>query len=295
MNTPMRKICLSLLPFFLPLSAAAQQPDWDAVEFKTTDLGDGIYMLQGMGGNLGLSVGDDGVFLIDDDFAPLAPKAIAAIAAITDQPVEYVINTHWHGDHTGGNQWLGEDGAVIVAHANVHGRLLNADASGAALPDITFTEEIRLQPGTETIRIIPVARAHTDGDAFVYFEEANVLHTGDLFFNGLYPYIDASSMGSLAGTIAAQRAMLELINPETKIIPGHGSMASRGDLVATVANLQDIHAALEPLVNAELPIEDIVSRRPLAGLNLGWGTAVMDEARFVRVAVSAMKKEQEEP
>ena len=176
------------------------QQDMQDVEIMTTHVAGGIYMLQGRGGNLGLSIGEDGAFLVDDQFAPLTEKIIAAIRAVTDQPVQFVFNTHWHGDHTGGNENLGKAGALIVAHENVRKRLNPAEfrelvgrsqqAPPDALPVITFTDQVTFHWNGETIHAIHVPPAHTDGDALVHFVGANVVHMGDLFFNGRYPFID---------------------------------------------------------------------------------------------------------
>jgi len=205
----MRTIALmSLLGVVAAMPALAQ--DFDAVEIRTTDLGGGIYMLQGAGGNLGLSVGEDGVFLIDDDYAPLAEKIREAIAVVTDQPVGFLINTHWHGDHTGGNENLGSAGVTIFAHDNVRARLLGQGAPAVALPVVTFNDTTTFHMNGQTIHVFHAAAAHTDGDALIHFREADVIHMGDTYFNGFYPFIDVASGGSLDGTLAAADQALAL-------------------------------------------------------------------------------------
>lgn len=195
----------------IPLLAVAQQ-DLSKVQIKTTALRGGTHLLTGAGGNIVASAGSDGVFIIDDQFAPLSGRIRAALETLGPGPLRFVINTHWHGDHTGGNEALGKAGAVIVAHDNVRtrmstGQLLRGDmvpaAPGAALPVLTFGSEASLHLNGDDVRMLHVARAHTDGDALVKFERANVLHMGDVYFNGLYPFIDAESGGSIGGVLAA--------------------------------------------------------------------------------------------
>jgi len=206
------------------------QGRFDKVEIKTEDLGNNIYMLIGAGGNIGISVGDDGVFMIDDQFAPLSDKIKTAIKAISDKPIKFLVNTHFHGDHTGGNINFEAAGAMIVAHDNVRKRLANNEkTANAGLPVITFSEDATFYMNGNDIFITHVHKAHTDGDALVYFSQSNVLHTGDTFFNGRFPFIDLNRGGSLEGDIAAAKAGLMLINDNTKIIPGHGAVGTKAD------------------------------------------------------------------
>ena len=195
----------------------------------------------GAGGNLGLSVGEDGAFLIDDQFAPLSGKIMAAIAEVTDADVEFLLNTHWHGDHTGGNEAFGNAGAIIVAHDNTRVRMTTEQlreifnqtyppSPAAALPIVTFDDEMTFHWNGETIRAFHVAPAHTDGDVILHFEDADIFHMGDTFFNGLYPFIDVDSNGDINGIIAAGYRVLSMSNPNSQIIPGHGSMATPEDL-----------------------------------------------------------------
>jgi len=200
----------------------AQAPDFSKVEIVAHKVSEGLYMLQGAGGNIAVSVGEDAVFLVDDQYAPLTPKIKAAVAALTDKPIKFVLNTHWHGDHTGGNENLGSGGTLIVAHDNVRRRMsteqFNAffnrktpPAPKAALPVVTFAESVRFHINGEEIHAFHVPPAHTDGDSIVHFTRANVIHTGDLFFNGLYPFIDVASGGGIDGMIAAAHT----IDPKT--------------------------------------------------------------------------------
>ena len=194
-----------------PLTVAAQQ-DFSQVEIRTEQVADGLYVLFGAGGNIGLSVGEDGAFLVDDQYAPLTEKILAAVAAVTDQPVRWVLNTHWHGDHTGGNENLGREGAMIVAHENVYRRLNPAEfadlvgrsqqSAPEGLPVVTFNDRVSFHWNGEDIRVNHMPNAHTDGDALVFFTNADAVHMGDTFFNGRYPFIDVDSGGGVHGVIA---------------------------------------------------------------------------------------------
>jgi glyoxylase-like metal-dependent hydrolase (beta-lactamase superfamily II) len=208
-------------------------------------------MLVGQGGNIAISIGEDGVFMIDDQFAPLTPKILAAIKTITDKPVKFLINTHWHGDHTGGNENMQKEGAVIVAHENVRKRMsveqFNKErnkttpaAPKGALPVITFSKDVSFHFNNEDIFIFHVHEAHTDGDAMVYFTKSNVLHMGDTYFQGKYPFIDLNSGGSTQGYIAAIKKALLLINDDTKIIPGHRNVSNKAALESYVSMLEEI-------------------------------------------------------
>lgn len=281
------------------LATSALAQDFDKVEIKTTELGGGLYMMEGAGGNLGVSIGDDGVFLIDDQYAPLSAKIEAAIATLSDKPVSYVINTHWHGDHTGGNENFGKAGAVIVAHDNVRKRMsvdqvmealgLNAPASPeVALPVITFSTDVTIHFNGQPVKATHLSNAHTDGDSVIHFTEGNVLHTGDIFFNGTYPFIDFSSGGNINGVIDAQAAILDMADGETKIIPGHGPLATKSDLEATRAKLIQIRDALKPLMDQGLSSEEIVAKKPLSGLALGWPEGFISEDQFVQIVIAGL-------
>ena len=225
------------------LAAPAWPQDFSKVEIKTTKLTDTVYMLTGAGGNIGVSAGSDTVFIVDDQYAPLTPKITEALARISSKPVQFVINTHWHGDHTGGNENLGKTGAIIVSHENARKRLtaaqfidllkVKADPIGkAGLPIVTFADSITFHLNGDEIRVFHVPRAHTDGDAIVNFTSSDVVHVGDVFWNGLYPFIDYSSGGSIMGTIAACDLVLGMVTDSTRIIPGHGPLGNRAQLKA---------------------------------------------------------------
>jgi len=258
------------------------QQDMSNVQIRTEKAGGNVYALFGRGGNIGLSVGEDGAFLIDDQFAPLTGKILAAVGELTDEPVRFVINTHWHGDHTGGNENLGEAGATIVAHRNVRQRMSVEqvmEAFGrtvppsppAALPVITFDDGVTFHQNGDTIRVIHVANAHTDGDSIIYFEEANVLHMGDTFFHQMYPFIDLGSGGSIDGVIAAAAKGLEIADGETRIIPGHGPLAGRAELESYHGFLTEIRDRIAKMIDEGKSLEAIVAAKPTSEWDAEWG------------------------
>lgn len=237
-----------LLPLMCSFGILINAQNRDDVTIEITQLSDHVYMLVGAGGNIGVSVGDDGVFVIDDQYADLTPKIIAAIKTLSDKPIKILVNTHWHGDHTGGNENLSKLGTTIIAHDNVRVRLQNTPnhdnttSSSDALPVITFNDKLNVFTNGEQIAIYHVAHAHTDGDALLYFTESNVLHTGDLYFNGLYPYIDLGSGGSVEGYINAVKHSLNIINDNTKIIPGHGKLSNKKEYQFFLTMLETLKA-----------------------------------------------------
>ena len=221
------------------------QGRFDDVQITVEKVTDHIYMLQGAGGNIGISTGKDGVFMIDDQFAPLSEKITAAIKTISDQPVSFLVNTHFHGDHTGGNANFEATGAMIVAHDNVRKRLAaDPKTADAGLPVITFSEDATFYQNGDDVFLTHVHHAHTDGDALVYFAQSNVLHTGDTFFNGNFPFIDTNRGGSIQGDIDAAKKGLMLINEDTKIIPGHGKLATKADYQKYHDMLENVHTAV---------------------------------------------------
>ena len=219
------KFLLVTIAFSIANFTVAQ--NFDNVTITTTKLSDNVYMLVGAGGNIGVSVGDDGVFVIDDQFAPLTTKIEAAIKTLSDKQIQFLVNTHYHGDHTGGNENMKKLGTTIIAHDNVRKRL--EDKPKDALPVITFNDELSLHINGEKISVFHVEHAHTDGDALLYFTKSNVLHTGDVYFNKRYPYIDLNSGGSVNGYIEAVKKGLSAINDDTKIIPGHGELSTKAE------------------------------------------------------------------
>jgi glyoxylase-like metal-dependent hydrolase (beta-lactamase superfamily II) len=278
----------------LSAASVAAQQDFSKVEIKPTKLADGLFMLTGAGGNMALSVGEDAVFLVDDQYAPLTERIKAAIAAITDKPVRFVLNTHWHFDHTGGNENLGQAGALIVAHDNVRKRMsveqfikdfdMKVPASPkAALPIITFSETTTFHLNGEEIQAVHVPPAHTDGDSLVQYRKANVLHMGDTFFNGSYPFFDMSSGGSVDGMIAAGEKALSLVNASTKIIPGHGPLADRKALESYLAMLKTSRDRIKSLVSAGKSVDEIIAAKPLAEFDGTWGKGFIQPDQFLRL------------
>ncbi|WP_405220373.1 MBL fold metallo-hydrolase [Lentisalinibacter sediminis] len=251
------------------------QDDMADVEIGVRDLGDGLYMLTGRGGNMGLSVGEDATFLIDDQFAPLTPKIKAAIAGLTEDAVKFVFNTHWHFDHVGGNENFGETGAVIVAHDNVRERMsedqfleaFNREVPASppeALPVVTFNDKVTLHLNGETIRAFHTPHAHTDGDSIIYFDGANVFHMGDTFFHKMYPFIDGSSGGSVDGVIEAANAVLAMADEDTVIIPGHGPIATRDDLRAYRDMLATVRDSINAMIADGMSLEQVQAADPTA-------------------------------
>ncbi|MEA3261916.1 MAG: MBL fold metallo-hydrolase [Pseudomonadota bacterium] len=224
------------------IPATAQTPDFSKVEIKSEVVAPGVAVLFGAGGNIGLSYGEDGSVLIDDQFAPLTDKIVAAVAAVGAKPVKYLVNTHWHYDHTGGNENLGKTGVTIFAHENVRVRLLAGSSSGptatppappAALPVVTYQDGVSFHLNGDRIDAIGTKGGHTDGDTALYWRKANVLHTGDLMMNGLgFPFIDTNSGGNALHLVHTLDHLIKITNPQTKIIPGHGPVGTQADLIA---------------------------------------------------------------
>ncbi len=286
----MRTIRLAALAIAaIPLLASAQQ-DFSKVEIKTTALRDGTHMLTGAGGNIVASAGSDGVFIIDDQFAPLSDKIRAAVGKLSDKPLRFVVNTHWHGDHTGGNENLGKAGAVIVAHDNVRKRMSVEQlllgnkipaSPGAALPVVTFASDLNLHLNGDSVHVQHVAHAHTDGDALVKFERANVLHMGDVYFNGLYPFIDASSGGSIGGLLAAIDSGLALSDDNTIVVPGHGPVSNRSELAAYGAILKGYRDRIAALKTEGKTLAQAIAAKPTAATDDALGKAFIKPDQLV--------------
>jgi len=293
----MRLLQITAASLSLPAAALAQT-DWDKIEIQTSKVADGIYMLQGAGGNIGLSVGADGAFVIDDQYAPLSDKIMAAIRDVTNQAVEFGLTTHYHGDHSGGNEAFGKAGAHIVAHDNVRKRLAEggvtwngterAPSPADALPIITFSDAMSFHWNGQDIRVWHLNAAHTDGDAVVYFKTANVVHMGDLFFNGGYPFVDVSSGGNLTGYMAFYDSVLRKVDDNVKIIPGHGALSTKADLVAYLDMLNEVRKRVEAQIEAGLSEDDAVAADPLSDLNEKWGGGFINGERMVRAAYQSL-------
>lgn len=289
---------LALLLSFFALPAFGQ--DFSKVEIRTEKLSETVYMLVGAGGNLGLSVGEDAVFLVDDQFAPLTPKIEAAIGKLTAKPVKFVLNTHWHGDHTGGNENLGKAGALIVAHENVRKRMSvenfieflgmkTQPDPRIALPVVTFTTDVTFHLNGDEIFAQHAPRAHTDGDAIVHFRKSDVVHMGDVMFNKLYPFIDTSTGGTIEGVIAAADRTLKEVGEGTKIIPGHGPLANRADLQAYRTMLATISGRIRDQLRAKRTLDQVQASKPTAEFDAVWGKGFLKPDKFVEMLYKNME------
>jgi len=292
----MKKL-LAVLLAALSFGAWAQR-NFDATVIKTTKLTESLYMLEGEGGNVGVSVGEDGNMVIDDQFAPLTKKILAAIAELTPNPVRFVVNTHWHSDHTGGNENLGQAGAIIYAHENVRRRMtagqfidaLNSRVEPAppgALPVVTFKDAVTFHINGDSVTTVHVAPAHTDGDVIIHFTKANVIHMGDTFHNAGLPFVDLSSGGSIHGIIAAADKVLAMSNAQTRIIPGHGPLADRARLKMYRDMVVALRDRVRTLISTGKTADQVVE------LNIGAPYAKDfpgGHERFVRLAHQELSK-----
>ncbi len=258
------------------LACAVLSQEKPSLQYAATEVADGLYMLEGVGGftggNIALSVGEDGVVMIDDGIPKVLDVMQQAIKRITDRPVDFLINTHFHWDHVGNNGPVAKAGARIFAHENARQRLREelGKSSGGALPVFTFSQEMRFYLNGNDTHIMHVPQAHTDGDIVIFFKTLNVVHTGDVYINGLFPYIDLDSGGSITGMIKALQTILTLTDVNTKIIPGHGGLATRKDLEATVSMLEASKAMIGQLVNQGKSEEEVIVLNPLSQFK-AWG------------------------
>lgn len=282
--SPVRRLGIVVLALAAGTTLAlAQQRDFSKVEIKSTQVADGIWMLEGAGGNIGVCGGADGVLMVDDQFAPLSEKIKTAIAALDPHPIRFLVNTHRHGDHTGGNENFANFGVTIYAQDNVWRRMsrdqvnpFTGDTTKAspakALPVVTFNDSLTFRVNGQTVTVFHVAPAHTDGDAVVWFREKNVVHAGDCLFNGRYPVIDYAAGGSVSGMIAANERLLAAFGPEIKFIPGHGPLATRAEVQALRDMLVTVRDRLRPLIKQKKTLAEIQAAKPLADLDAKWGT-----------------------
>ena len=292
----MRKLLVGVL--MIVASPCAAQTNYDTIQVKTIPITTNVYMLQGAGGNIGVSVGSDAVFVIDDQFAPLTKKILAAIAELTPNPVRFVVNTHWHSDHTGGNENLGQAGAIIYAHENVRRRMtagqfidaLNSRVEPSppgALPVVTFKDAVTFHINGDSVTTVHVAPAHTDGDVIIHFTKANVIHMGDTFHNAGLPFVDLSSGGSIHGIIAAADKVLAMSNAQTRIIPGHGPLADRARLKMYRDMVVALRDRVRTLISTGKTADQVVE------LNIGAPYAKDfpgGHERFVRLAHQELSK-----
>lgn len=287
-------IYLLLFTFLISFLASAQEQE---VKISVNPVNGKVFMLIGQGGNIGLLVGSEKTLMIDDQFARLSDKILQAIKTVSPNPVSYLLNTHWHGDHTGGNSNIGKTGAVIVSHENVRKRLADAqkeknENDPDALPEITFADGLSFHFEDEQIMFFHSHAGHTDGDAMVYFVNSNVLHTGDLFFNGRYPYIDLNSGGSALGYIKAVENALKIINDDTKIIPGHGNLATKKDYQDFLTMLKYLEKNITEAIAAGKSEEEIINDDTLTEKYdaLNFGSGFINSQRIRQIFYTSLSK-----
>lgn len=266
----------------LPQTTAAQQ-DFSQVQITTHQVAGSVYYLEGQGGNIGLSVGQDGVVMIDDQFAPLTDKILAAIRQLNSGEIRFVINTHVHPDHTGGNENLGRMGILILARDEVRVRLM-ANQPAAALPVLTFSDAITINLNGEAVRVFAVPPAHTDGDSYIHFTGSDVIHAGDAFRTTAFPYIDTGNGGTLQGTLDALAILIGMAGPNTKIIPGHGTVSTRDDVVEFRDMILDVVGRVRPMVARGMTYDQVAASSPTAAYNAKWG----DPERFLRAVYTEL-------
>ncbi len=285
---------------FLPaLLLAAQQAPAPPPAIQTVPVQANVYMLTGEGGNIGLCTGEDGPLLIDDQFARTTDGIQAAVRSLTDKPLRFVINTHWHGDHTGGNENLRKAGAIIVAHDNVRRRMSSEQflaafnqrvpaAPATALPVVTFSDSVTFHWNGEDLRIFHVQAAHTDGDAIVHFTRANVVHMGDVYFNGMYPFIDVSTGGTISGMVEAVDLVLQQVNAETKFIPGHGPLSGIAELRSYREMLAAVEIRVRTLLEQGKSRDAVIAARPTADYDAKWGNGFIKPDAWVGIVYDGL-------
>jgi len=279
--------------------AAPAPPDFSKVEIKTSDLGNNVYMLEGQGGNITVAVARDGIIMVDGQYAPLHDKIRTAISAISNLPIKYLVDTHYHADHVGGNEDFAKDGATVMSQVNVKTRLAAGTTNGltgvktppaplGALPTDTYTNFSKIRLSGRVADLKHIANAHTDGDTYVWFKTANVLSTGDTFTNGRYPNIDFANGGNIKGMIAAADAYLKLTNAKSRIVPGHGPVADKAALAEYRAMLVTARDRMAKLVQEGKSEDDAVAAQPFADLDAKWAPTELAGKNFIRVVYHSL-------
>ena len=282
-NQKFFKLLLVLVSIlFLSLPAMGQR-DLSGVDIVANHVAGSFYYLQGAGGNIGLSIGEDGVVMIDDQFAPLTDKILEAIRELNDGEIRFVINTHVHPDHTGGNENLGNMGILILARDEVRVRL-SASQPKEALPVLTYSDAITIHLNGEEVYAFPVAPAHTDGDTFIHFRNSDVIHAGDVFRTTAFPVIDTNNGGTLDGTLEALGTLVGKAGPDTKIVPGHGEVSSRTDVMGFRDMILDVKSKVVSMVERGLNYEEVAAANPTSAYNARYG----DPERFLRAVYSEL-------
>ena len=298
-----RLVGILLLVLFMGQTGAySATQDFANVQIQTEKVADNVFMLIGAGGNIGVSAGQDCVFMIDTSYAPLADKIKAAVAAVSGKPIKYVVNTHWHQDHVGGNENFVKAGATVVAHENVRKRvsteqfvkLLNKTVPPlpeSALPVITFSRNVTFYLNGNEIFVFHIARAHSDGDAIVHFKKSNVIHMGDIYFNGMYPFIDLSAGGSINGMISAVKRILLLCDQNTKVIPGHGHLSNKSELEQYLKMLVTVRDRIAREIKAGKPLDAVIASQPTRDLDPTLGKGFMKTEQFVKIVYDSLVNE----
>jgi glyoxylase-like metal-dependent hydrolase (beta-lactamase superfamily II) len=293
----------------MPLGLGAQEPDLGKVEIKVTKVAGNVYLLQGgEGGNMAASVGEDGIVLVDDEFAPLATKIAAALKSIgiTDKPVRFIINTHYHFDHTGGNLPFSQQGSTIIAHDNVRTRLTSGGTAGnggalhfdevpadrAALPVITFDHDVSVHLNGEDVRALHYPSGHTDGDVIIFFPKANVVHMGDDYVRYGFPFIDVQAGGSVQGMIKACEGAIEILPPDVKIIPGHGELSNVPEVREYINMLRDTSAVIGKAIRAGKSLEQMKQQKLLAAWSSKYSNDFVDTNIFIETLYNSLTHQQ---
>lgn len=270
------------------------------VEFTTIQLSDTIYMLKGRGGNVGISTGEDGLYIIDDQVRPVTSQLLRAIRKISNKPIRFVINTHYHADHTGGNETIGQAGAVIIAHDNIRKRMTTTQVSifmnnstppyaKDALPVVTFNDQMSLHFNGETATAYYVANGHTDGDSIIHFPLSNVIHMGDMYFNAMYPYVDLDAGGSIQGMVMAADLALSMADESTRIIPGHGPLAMTEDLRSYRDFLIEASTNVQALIDQNMDLQQIIAAQPTGKWDETLGKVWIKPAQFVTFIYNSLE------
>jgi cyclase len=272
-------------------------PDWNKTAVEDRDLGSGVHMLESFGGNIGVLAGDNGVLLIDAEWPQLHDKVLAAVSHISSKPIRYLVNTHWHWDHVGGDGLFGKAGAVIFASEQTLDYIVKAQQAkeppyspdAAALPVVTVDNGVKFHLGGQTVEIIHVAPAHTNGDLIVRFVEADIIQTGDTFFHGFYPDIDQPHGGTIDGMIAFYDKLYRMSGPRTKIIPGHGPIANRDDVREYQAMLREVRNRVARAVDAGMTEEALIASHPLDDLDRKWGGNLIKQPYLLAIVYEELK------
>jgi len=292
------KALLFVALFFASINNLSAQDK--AVEFTTFQLSDTVYMLRGRGGNIGISTGEDGLYIIDDQVKPVTTELLKAIRKVSHKPIRFVINTHYHADHVGGNETIGDAGAVLIAHENIRKRMTTEQVSifmnnttppypKGALPILTFNDRLSLHLNGETATAYYVANGHTDGDSIIHFPVSNVIHMGDMFFNGLYPYVDLDAGGSMQGLVAAADLALSMADESTRIIPGHGPLGMTEDLKNYRDYLVQAGANVQILIDEGMDLQQIIAAAPTSEWDESLGKTWITPAQFVTFIYNSLK------